>query len=182
MPVMQFLFQLRPLELKEHKKFFLAVNEDGKLLAFLICSPIFARNGWYLEDLVRDKCAPNGTSELLMTTALEQLSSEGFDIATLAIAPLAGLPDDDKNHPWLNHLLRLSYTHLSFIYHFQTLEFFKSKFKPTCWEQNYLYFYPAGVNVTIVKHLLEAFLGTSIFSIFKHKAKKLLPASKTYAA
>lgn len=175
MPAMQFLFQLRPLALKEHKQFFLAIDQNDQLLGFLACSPILGRNGWYLEDLVRAEWSPNGTSELLLIKAIESLAAQGYDLATLAIAPLAGLPDRDENHPWLNMLLRLSYKYLSWIYHFQTLEFFKSKFKPSYWEPNYFYIYPAGVDLVLVKNLMEAFLGTSIFSIVTHKAKKLLP-------
>lgn len=178
MPAMQFLFQLRPLSLKEHKQFFLAIDKDDQLLGFLACSPILGRNGWYLEDLVRAESSPNGTSELLLIKAMESLSAQGFELATLAIAPLAGLPDQDENHPWLNMLLRLAYKYLSFIYHFQTLEFFKSKFKPSYWEPNYIYIYPAGVDLGLVKNLMEAFLGTSIFSIVTHKAKKLLPSAR----
>jgi len=177
-PALQFLFQLRPLELHEHKKLFLAVDAHGELRAFLSCSPIYGRNGWYLEDLIRDDCAPNGTSELLLTRAMEKLAEEGFELATLALAPLAGLPDIDENHPWVNRILRLAYTRLSWAYHFQTLEFFKSKFKPSYWEQNYFYFYPAGVDLGLVKNLLEAFLGTSLFAIVTHKVKRMLPASK----
>lgn len=178
MPAMQFLFQLRPLSLQYHKKYFLAVDADDQLLGFLACSPILGRNGWYLEDLMRAETAPNGISELLLTSAMRSLAEEGYDIATLAIAPLAGLPDQDENHPWLNKLLRLAYKHLSWIYHFQTLEFFKGKFKPNFWEPNYFYIYPAGVDVILVKDLLEAFLGKSIFAIVTHKAKRLLPVGK----
>ena len=178
MPAMQFLFQLRPCSLHQYKKFFLAVDADDRLLGFLACSPILGRNGWYLEDLMRAENSPNGISELLLTSAMKSLAAEGFEIATLAIAPLAGLPDRDENHPWLNQLLRLAYKHLSWIYHFQTLEFFKSKFKPSYWEPNYFYIYPAGVDVMLVKDLLEAFLGKSIFAIVTHKARRLLPSAK----
>ena len=178
MPAMQFLFQLRPLALQQHKKYFLAVDADDELRGFLACSPILGKNGWYLEDLMRADNSPNGVSELLLTTAMQTLAAEGFDVATLAIAPLAGLPDKDENHPWLNKLLRLSYKHLSWIYHFQTLEFFKGKFKPNYWEPNYFYIYPAGVDLILVKDLLEAFLGKSIFAIVTHKAKRLLPAAR----
>lgn len=181
-PPLQFLFQLRPLELEEHKKIFLAISQDGNLLAFLSCSPIYARNGWYLEDLIRHENAPNGTSELLLTRSMEKLSEEGFEIATLALAPLAGLPDSDENHPWLNRLLRLAYSHLSWIYHFQTLEFFKSKFKPSYWEPNYFYFYPAGVDIKLIKDLLEAFIGDSLIRVVCHKVRKIIPGDKSRVA
>lgn len=182
LPALQFLFQLRPMDLKEEKKFFLAVDDNDKLHAFLSCSPIPGRNGWYLEDLIRDRSAPNGTTELLLTRAMRQLQEEGYEMATLALAPLAGLPENDEKHPWLNKLLRLAYKKLSFIYHFQTLEYFKGKFKPSHWEPNYFYFYPRGVSPSLVRNLLEAFLGDNLFVILKHKVRRLFSAEKIDAA
>lgn len=182
LPALQFLFQLRPLYLRENKKFFLAVDKDDKLLAFLSCSPIFGRNGWYLEDLIREPAAPNGTTEMLVTMALESLAQEGYDMATLALAPLAGMPDQDESHPKLNRILRLAYRRLSFLYHFQTLEYFKAKFKPSNWEPNYFYFYPAGVNITLARNLVEAFVGENLFSIVRHKIKGIFPRLKNSAA
>lgn len=181
LPALQFLFQLRPLYLREYKKFFLAVDKNDKLISFLSCSPIYGRNGWYLEDLIRDAQAPNGTTEMLMTKALESLTREGYEMATLALAPLAGMPDKDESHPKLNQILRLAFRRLSFIYHFQTLEYFKGKFKPSNWEPNYLYFYPAGFNVTLARQLFEAFLGDSLFSIVRHKVRGILPRLKDSA-
>jgi hypothetical protein len=182
LPAFQFLFQLRPLYLRENKKFFLAVDNDDKLLAFLSCSPIYGRNGWYLEDLIRESSAPNGTTELLVTMALESLAQEGYDMATLALAPLAGMPDRDESHPKLIRILRLVYRRLSFLYHFQTLEYFKSKFKPSNWEPNYFYFFPAGVNLALARNLVEAFMGENLFSIVRHKIRGLFPRLKNSAA
>ncbi|MBL0185415.1 MAG: DUF2156 domain-containing protein [Candidatus Obscuribacter sp.] len=174
LPALQFLFQLRPFYQQEQKKLFLALNNQDQLMGFVACSPIYGRNGWYVEDLIRDESAPNGTTELLVTQTMQSLAAEGYSMATLAIAPLAGLPDTDENHPWLNTLLRVTYERLSFIYHFQTLEFFKGKFKPSAWEANYMYVYPSGISLNFVKHLIEAFLGESILAICKHKVKQLV--------
>ncbi|PZM85478.1 MAG: hypothetical protein DKT66_04655 [Candidatus Melainabacteria bacterium] len=62
------------------------------------------------------------------------------------------------------------------------MEFFKSKFKPSYWEPNYFYFYPAGVDLKLVKDLLEAFLGESLLAIVRHKVSKIMPAKKEDAA
>ncbi len=169
LPPMQFLFALNPLALAEHKRIFLAKDASGNVIAMLACSPIFGRNGWYLEDLLRGAEAPNGTTELLVTSVLELLRNDGYDMATLALAPLAGLSNHDDAHPWLNKLMRLAYKRLSFVYHFETLEYFKGKFKPDFWEPNYFYFYPQGVKLGLVDGLARAFLGDGIFSVVRHK-------------
>jgi len=173
MPPMSFLFQLRPLLLQQHKQYFLLVDGDGILLAFLACSPIYGRQGWYLEDLIRTGDMPNGGTELLIQSALESLAEQGAQIATLALAPLAGLPDRDEQHPYLNQLLRLSYEHLSFLYHFQTLEFFKGKFQPSIWESNYFCFYPKGLRFSLVQSLLSAFMPNDIPAVLVHKLRQL---------
>lgn len=173
MPAMSFLFQLRPLVLQEYKKYFLLVDDQGELLAFLACSPIYARDGWYLEDLIRTGDMPNGGTELLIHSAMEALAAEGFQLATLALAPLAGLPDHDEEHPYLNQLLRLSYEHLSFLYHFQTLEFFKGKFQPSVWESNYFCFYPRGLSFKLVQSLLSAFMPSDLPAMLLHKLRQL---------
>ncbi len=172
LPPMGFLFQLRPLELHTYKKYFLAVDESEKLVAFLACSPIYARNGWYLEDLVREHNAPNGCTEMLVTEALATLAAEGFNMATLAIAPLAGMPDFDESHPILNGILRLCYRYLSFVYHFQSLEHFKGKFHPSHWEKNYFCVYRTGQRMGVTGSLLRALLPNDILAIVRHKISR----------
>jgi phosphatidylglycerol lysyltransferase len=168
-PALGFLFQLKPLERREYKRYFLLVDENDHLLALLACSPIYGRNGWYLEDFIRDPSAPNGGSELLIESAMECLSQEGFEMATLAAAPLAGLPDRDQAHPLANKILKLVYRRLSFIYHFQTLEFFKGKFGPSVWEDNAFCFYPHGLTPGLICNLIEAFLPGGVPAIVMHK-------------
>ncbi|MFA6209295.1 MAG: DUF2156 domain-containing protein [Candidatus Obscuribacterales bacterium] len=172
LPPLEFLFQLRPLELMQHKKYFLLVDESDKLCAFLACSPIYARNGWYLEDLIRHPDAANGCTEFLLIKALESLAAEGYAMATLALAPLAGLPDKDETHPILNAILRLCYRHLSWLYHFQTLEYFKGKFQPSHWENNYFCVYRRGQRFGVTCSLLRSLMPRDILTIIKHKLEK----------
>ncbi len=63
------------------------VEIAGRLLAFLTCAPIPARNGYLLEDVVRDPDAPNGCSELLIVEAIQSFRGEGIDWATLGVSP-----------------------------------------------------------------------------------------------
>lgn len=169
LPPLEFLFQLRPLELKQYKRYFLVVDPGDKLCAFLACSPIYARNGWYLEDLIRSPTATNGCTELLLTEALRTLAADGFAMATLALAPLAGLPDRDETHPILNFILRLCYRHLSWVYHFRTLEYFKGKFQPSHWEKNYFCVYRNGQKLGVTASLLRSLMPRDILAIVRHK-------------
>ena len=46
-------------------------------VGFLIASPIPRRDGWLIEQIVRGREAPNGTTELLLDTAIRALAGDG---------------------------------------------------------------------------------------------------------
>src|SRR5258708_31934195 len=79
------LIALDPFLHSEHKKYF-AARVDGKLVGFLVASPIPKRKAWYLEDVLREPDAPNGTSTLLVFEAFAKLKAEGATLATLGTA------------------------------------------------------------------------------------------------
>ena len=62
---MAFLVQLEPFGFAEQRRTFIA-EQDGRVIGFAGLIPVPARGGWFLEHLVRDPEAPNGTSELLV--------------------------------------------------------------------------------------------------------------------
>jgi phosphatidylglycerol lysyltransferase len=82
------LLALDPFLHSGHKKYF-AARVNGKLVGFLAASPIPARKGWYLEDVLGERDAPKGTATLLVVEALANLKSEGAALATLGTSPLA---------------------------------------------------------------------------------------------
>jgi phosphatidylglycerol lysyltransferase len=135
------LFELAPFKHAEHKKFFAARNAEGKLVGLLAASPIPARSGWYLEDVLRFADSPNGTTDLLIYETLKTMASEGAKLATLGTSPLAG----DGADSFLNNKYGLSKSILNFlrknfetIYNFKGLRHFKGKFVPCWWESEYI--------------------------------------------
>ena len=52
------------------KRYFIAMRH-GRMEGFLACSPVYARKGWYLEDLLRRPDAVNGATEALVLAAIE---------------------------------------------------------------------------------------------------------------
>jgi phosphatidylglycerol lysyltransferase len=143
------LFALDPFRHGERKKFFAARDADGKLVGFLAASPIPAREGWYLEDVLREPCAPNGTADLLVSEALLQLGASGAKLATLGTSPLAMDGGDDipkGDHAMVERALRLTSKRLGMFYNFEGLRRFKAKFAPTWWESEYV-LVPRGATV-----------------------------------
>jgi phosphatidylglycerol lysyltransferase len=132
------LVALDPFLHHEHKKY-LAARVNGKLVGFLAASPIPARKGWYLEDVLREPDAPRGTADLLVVEALTKLREEGATLATLGTSPLAtdGPDDVPTEHPMSAHVLDLASRHLGSFYNFEGLRRFKGKFVPSWWESEY---------------------------------------------
>jgi lysylphosphatidylglycerol synthetase-like protein (DUF2156 family) len=132
------LVALDPFLHSEYKKYF-AARVDGKLVGFLAASPIPARRGWYLEDVLREPDAPQGTSTLLVVEALAKLKAEGAALATLGTAPLTTDGPDDlpTGHRVVSRALDVASRRLAGFYNFEGLRRFKGKFVPSWWESEY---------------------------------------------
>jgi phosphatidylglycerol lysyltransferase len=141
------LVALDPFLHCEYKKYF-AARVNGKLVGFLGASPIPARKGWYLEDVLREPDAPPGTATLLVVEALAKLKAEGATLATLGTSPLStdGPDDVPTEHRVVSHVLDLASRRLGNFYNFEGLRRFKGKFAPSWWESEYA-LYQRGVTI-----------------------------------
>ena len=154
------LFDLKPFENAEFKKYFAARNADGHLVGVLAASPIPAREGWYLEDVVRGNDAPDGTSDILVFETLRSLAAQGAKIATLGTVPLSTRGDEGIScgrNKAVEAILDLSRKQLKALYNFDGLGHFKSKFVPTWWENEYI--------VVTKGHLLPPRVANALFNI-----------------
>ncbi len=134
------LLALDPFLRAEQKKVFVARDANNRLIGLLAASPIPARDGWYLEDVLRSAQAPQGTADLLVFEALQRLKTEGATMATLGTAPLAREGVDNistHDHPVIERALRLASKRLSAFYNFEGLRRFKAKFVASRWENEY---------------------------------------------
>ena len=130
MAPMEFLVRIEPLVvLPEHRVY--VAERDGRAVAFLQLPPIFAREGWLFQNLVRSPEAPNGTTELLIDTALRDVGDDGCRFATLGLAPLSG----DVPGP-----LRMARRLGRVLFDFAGLRAFRARLRPTEWMQQYVCF------------------------------------------
>src|SRR5258708_2783288 len=132
------LIALDPFLHSEYKKYF-AARVNGKLVGCLAASPIPARRGWYLEDVLREPDAPQGTATLLVVEALASLKAEGAALATLGTSPLTNDGQDDvpTEHRVISRALDVASRRLGGFYNFEGLRRFKGKFVPSWWESEY---------------------------------------------
>jgi phosphatidylglycerol lysyltransferase len=138
MAPMGFLVDVQPFEHAGERRYFVAEHE-GRIVGFLAVVPIYMRGGWFLEDLLRDPSAPNGTPELLVDAAMRRAAEDGSRYVTLGLAPLAG-----SVHGWL----RTARERFSFFYDFEGLRAFKARLRPNAWDPIFLA-HPAGASGTL---------------------------------
>ena len=111
-------------------------EQQGRVVGFLVASPVPARRGWLVEQIVRGSGAPNGTAELLLDAAFTAMISAGSAYVTLGLAPLSDRADDGPvvDPWWLRWMLRWVRAHGRRFYNFDGLDRFKAKFDPEWWE------------------------------------------------
>ena len=134
------LLALDPFAQFERKKLFAARDSSNRMIGLLSVSPIPARNGWYLEDVLRKKTSPTGTADILVVETLKYLKNQGAELATLGTAPFASEGDDtlsSKEHQILAVALHKLSRRFNTFYNFEGLRTFKSKFVPSWWESEY---------------------------------------------
>ena len=151
------LLALDPFLHAERKKLFVARDARNRMVGLLAVSPIPARNGWYLEDVLRKFDAPPGTADILVVQALQRLRDDGATLATLGTAPLAKEGDDGistHDHPVMEPTLLAVSRHFSAFYNFEGLRKFKGKFVPSWWESEYVLVQHGAMVPTRVAHAL----------------------------
>ncbi len=135
LPPLHFLVEPETLGRLYDRRVFVA-EQDGGPVGFLVASPVPARRGWLIEQIVRGRRAPNGTAELLIDAAWRALAAEGAAYVTLGLSPLSrrsGIAPP-RQHLWLRALLAWIRAHGKRFYNFEGLDDFKAKFMPHRWD------------------------------------------------
>lgn len=137
LPPLHFLVEPETLERLYDRRVFVA-SRQGVAVGFLVASPIPLRRGWLIEQTVRGEGAPNGTSELLLDTAMRHLAEDGAAYVTLGLSPLSRRSHiTQRSHLWLRMLLGWIRAHGRRFYNFDGLDAYKAKFLPHAWEPIY---------------------------------------------
>jgi phosphatidylglycerol lysyltransferase len=134
----------------------------GETVGFLIASPVPRRKGWLIEQVIRGRAAPNGTTELLLDTAICALAEDGAEYVTLGLSPLSRAVPQRPAPPWtVRPLLAWMRVHTRRFYNFEGLETFKRKFLPEEWEPIYAVTDRPRVSLRTLYAIAGAFGGTS---------------------
>lgn len=135
LPPLHFLVEPDTLGQLTDRRLFVATRRQG-VIGFLVASPVPARTGWLIEQIIRGHGAPNGTAELLVDAAMRALGDSGAHYVTLGLSPLSrhSAFDDGRMPAWLRVALRWVRAHARRFYDFEGLDRFKAKFDPDTWE------------------------------------------------
>jgi phosphatidylglycerol lysyltransferase len=137
LPPLHFLVEPDLIRAPLDRRIFVAQrNHDA--VAYLVLTPIPARDGWLVEQVVRSPRAPNGTTELLVDAAARAVHAEGAGYFTLGVAPLSTRAGQSGGPAWLRAATAWTRAHGRRFYNFGGLEAFKAKFRPDGWEPAWL--------------------------------------------
>ena len=148
MPPMTFLVELHPFGFASERRFYVARIRD-ELKGILVAVPVYQRDGWFFENILRDPAAPNGTTEALVNAAMLDIAASGAHYVTLGLAPLAG------EERWL----RLTRAAMQGFYNFEGLYAFKSKLRPDRWDPIYIAWPDNALPLVAIYDALDAFAG-----------------------
>jgi len=158
------------------KRYFLARSGKGagRIEGFIVCEPIYGRNGYYLDVTRRRSDAVRGVMELLTTDIFRLLRDEGYEMASMGLAPLALLDDPDlKKHPRLTRLMRFAYEQVNDTYDFKLLYRYKAKYHPHAWETRYLCFNRQRLSPRMLYAAVRVRNATTLMGLLRHRHNEI---------
>ncbi len=138
LPPLHFLTEPETLQGEVSGRVLLVARRNNAIIAFLVASPVVARNGYLVEQIARTPSAPNGASELLIDFAMRLFLKEDRQYVTLGLVALSQKAGVEQRNPvWLRVMMSFARSHANRFYNFQGLERFRSKMEPDAWEPIY---------------------------------------------
>lgn len=167
LPPLHFLVEADTLARLYDRRVFVALRR-AEVIGFLVASPIPARDGWLIEQLVRGRDAVNGTTELMLDAAMGSVVADGSRFVTLGLAPLSPFTERTNLHhpPWLRVLLAWMRAHGNRFYNFEGLEAYKAKFRPHEWEPVYAVVNEPRIRLSMLYAITAAFADGSPVALF----------------
>jgi phosphatidylglycerol lysyltransferase len=153
MAPMEFLVRLELFSFAADRRCFVA-ERAGRIVGVAGVVPVPARHGWFIEDVVRDPAAPNGTAESLIDGVMRWAGELGCGWLTLGLAPLSGdVPP----------LLRMARKSGKLLYDFGGLRAYKAKLEPGRWLPIFLSYPPTQGALRSLLDALWAFTRTGFW-------------------
>jgi phosphatidylglycerol lysyltransferase len=162
MPPLGFMTDPYLLHLMDGRRL-LEAEVGGTPVGYAVLSPVPARAGWLVEQIVRCDGSPNGTAESLVAAAARNTAASGSRFITLGTSPLSRRGGRPARRPplWLRAGMGWMRAHGSRFYNFRGLEHFKAKFRPQAWEPVYAVTAETHLRPATLYAVMGAFTGRS---------------------
>ncbi|MEP6849197.1 MAG: DUF2156 domain-containing protein [Acidobacteriota bacterium] len=162
LPPLHFMVESDTLSRLDDRRVFVA-ERGNQVFGFIVLSPVRRRNGWLFEQFPHRPGAPNGTVELMIDAAMQELARAGCEYATLGLSPLSKRADVGPFHDpvWLRILLGWLRKHGQRFYNFDGLDSFKAKLKPNRWEPVFAVSNESQVSFRTLYAIAGAFSGNA---------------------
>lgn len=119
-----------------HRRIFTLADSGGQLAAVLAASPVPARNGMFIEQVIRAPHTPNGSVELIISHAMAEFS-QTYRHVTLGLVGGSQFAADDENPQWAKIARYSARRWGGWLYRFRSLERFRASLQPETWEPVY---------------------------------------------
>ncbi len=151
-----YLIGLKFFDFYTIKRYFY-VEFENKIVAFLTCLPIYARNGYLFEDLIRDPSAPNGVSELMVLEAINKFKENGKSMATFGLSPkLETIGSNDLSG--LSRVITNSTIKvINTVFRLRSLHHYRKKYHTEIVERCYLLKFPKRLRIFDIFGILRTF-------------------------
>lgn len=133
-----------------------AVDEGGRVHAFADWLPVPARRGWVIDLMRRRDDSMSGAMDFVIASSLLYFKTHGYEMASLAAAPLADTESDDDESLVRRLVARIS-GRFGDLYDFKSLFDYKQKYDPA-WEPVYLMTQGAPNVVRVAQAIVRAHL------------------------
>jgi phosphatidylglycerol lysyltransferase len=165
LPPLHFLTEPMALRGEVSDRIVLVARVRNASVAFLVASPVPARQGYLIEQVARSPQAPNGTVELLIDSAMRSFADRGVSFATLGLVLLTSHTDREiVNNPWwLRTVMRMARKYANRFYNFRGLEHFRAKMSPEAWEPIYAISNERRFSLRSLHAVVEAFSGVPVW-------------------
>jgi hypothetical protein len=166
MPPMRFVVALEPFVFADEHRYFVAERGDD-VVAFLSAVPVYATRGWLVEDLPRNRRAPNGTVEMLLDAMMrdaaesESVSAFATSFVSPNVSPYVSMGLAPLTGP-VSAFFRLARFVGRPLYDFRGLRSFKERLRPSSWRRVCLAFPRSEMAALHVVESLRAFAGGSL--------------------
>jgi phosphatidylglycerol lysyltransferase len=163
LPPLHFMVEPRTMDGDVADRVLMIARHAECVVAFLVASPVAARNGYLIEQIARSPRAPNGTSELLIDAAMRRFAADGRGFVTLGLVALSSQAAGASaiNPWWLRLMTAFARAHANRFYNFRGLERFRAKMSPEYWETIYAISNERSFSLRTLYAIGAAFSGVS---------------------